>query len=85
MGDPLTLLGIILFNDPQSTCQSGSDSNDDGNVDLADPINLLNSLFQMGSEPPAPLDCGFDPTRDTSCESNENNRPLLTPQWVDRR
>ncbi len=70
VADPLTLLGIVLFDVPATGCASASDSNDDGLVNLADPIYLLNYLFQQGPEPPAPfVECGFDPTPDTPCDA----------------
>ncbi|MCA8960038.1 MAG: CRTAC1 family protein [Planctomycetes bacterium] len=46
-------------------CDDAQDANDDGQIDIADPITLLSYLFIGGSAPPAPaLDCGLDPTPD---------------------
>ena len=69
VADPLTILADFFFGGSPIACVSAADGNDDGLFDLADPIYLLNYLFQEGPEPPAPLDCGVDPTPDTSCDA----------------
>ena len=71
VADPLAILADFFFDAAPIGCQSAADSNDDGLYDLADPIYLLNYLFQEGPEPLAPLDCGVDPTPDTTCEAVE--------------
>ena len=52
--------------DVRSPCLDALDSNDDGDVNLADPIFELAFLFTGGPAPMAPfLACGDDPTADT--------------------
>ena len=66
IADAIQILGGLF--DPQVTlfCLDAADVNDDGAVDLADPISLLNFGFGGISPPPAaPFpDCGPDPTDD---------------------
>ncbi|MBT7129826.1 MAG: hypothetical protein HN891_03865 [Planctomycetes bacterium] len=52
-------------------CIDSADGNDDGLVDLADPIALLGYLFNGATPPPPPFpDCGIDPTPDAlECDS----------------
>ncbi len=47
-------------------CADAGDVNDDGAVDVSDPVALLNFLFQGQMVLPAPGsdDCGDDPTED---------------------
>ena len=47
-------------------CSDAADSNDDGELDVADPVWLLNDLFSGGPDvpPPGKEDCGSDPTED---------------------
>jgi hypothetical protein len=44
-----------------------ADANDDGGVNLSDPVWIYNFLFQGGPPPPAPgpTSCGPDPTADS--------------------
>lgn len=45
------------------TCQDAADTNDDGVLDLSDPVYLLFHLFLLGPPPPAPFpEAGQDPT-----------------------
>jgi hypothetical protein len=46
-------------------CRDAADANDDGKIDISDPIRILRHLFQ-GGEPPAPPfpGPGPDPTAD---------------------
>ncbi|MDE0959890.1 MAG: right-handed parallel beta-helix repeat-containing protein [Planctomycetota bacterium] len=54
-----------VFGQVTSTCQDGQDTNDDGALDISDPLLLLLYLYSGGSQPPAPgLTCGDDPTAD---------------------
>lgn len=63
--DPLVLLGILFTDTGEIVCFDGSDGNDDGTVNITDPIYVLNFLFIGGPEPPAPFpNCGTDPTAD---------------------
>jgi hypothetical protein len=62
------LIPGILFDgaDPEE-CDDACDFNDDGELDISDPVSGLNYLFVMGSpSPPAPFpSCGTDPTNDS--------------------
>jgi hypothetical protein len=52
-------------------CFDAADANDDGSVNLFDPIYLLGYLFNSAPNPLAPFpSCNFDPTLDNlDCES----------------
>ena len=59
---------------PPFDCEDAADVNDDGAIDIADPVVILNWLFSSGPDPVAPFpNCGVDPTSDgfacdnTSC------------------
>ena len=56
-------------------CPDACDFNDDGLINLADPVFGLNYLFKFGAVPPAPgaYDDGPDPTEDSLpvCESDD--------------
>ena len=56
----------FLFLGGTLGCVDSADVSDDGNVNIADPVALLNVLFSPtgGSPPPPYPDCGFDPTAD---------------------
>jgi hypothetical protein len=55
-----------LFRGRALDCQSAADSNDDGGLDLRDPIRLLFRLFASGSPlPPPGPGPGADPTPDS--------------------
>jgi hypothetical protein len=61
----LHLFGGIV----DAPCMKALDANDDGDVNVSDPIFLLDYLFRDGAGLPAPLQCGSDPTSDTlTCE-----------------
>ncbi len=62
----------FLFKNGALPCLDSADANDDGSVDISDPVYILFYLFAAGSAPPAPGSsvCGADPTHDTlNCES----------------
>src|SRR5262249_22817969 len=47
-------------------CPDAADVNDDGIVNISDPVYLLRFLFQGGPGPPPPFPvCGADPTADS--------------------
>ncbi len=65
INDAQLILGLVV----QGTavpCNDSADTNDDGHLDISDPIFLLQYLFQSGSPlPPSPFpDAGIDPTGD---------------------
>ena len=52
-----------LFSSPQPIhCEDACDSNDDGLIDIADAISLLNGLFQSQPLPMPWMVCGPDVT-----------------------
>lgn len=60
------------------TCRDALDVDDNGRIEVTDPVYLLNFLYRDGPEPPAPGAnfCGTDPTADSlDCLSN----PLCSP------
>ena len=65
------------FGSYDITCSDACDANDDGLLNMADSVFLLNYLFNFGNVPPAPgpADDGADPTPDTLpvCDSDDTN------------
>jgi hypothetical protein len=65
------------FGSYDITCADACDANDDGLLNMADSVSLLNYLFKFGNVPPAPgpTDDGADPTPDTLpvCDSDDTN------------
>ena len=61
----ISLLDFVFFAGPMG-CDDAGDGNDDGQIDIADPIYLLNWSFFGGPAPPVPgpFSCGGDPTAD---------------------
>lgn len=60
------LLARFIGGDPPA-CRDAADVNDDGVIDLADPISVLGGLFVPASvlpPLPGPYECGVDPTPD---------------------
>ena len=56
---------------------SSIDTNDDGNIDIGDPVALLGVLFSGAAPPSTPFpECGQDPTADTlDCEFGPTRCP----------
>ena len=64
-----TIVGIF----PPSNCEDALDANDDGQLDIADAIYVLNYLFIAGPAMPPPFpEPGLDPTADGLGCFNEN-------------
>ena len=60
----MSTLGFLFLGAPGPSCPDAADSNDDGRIDISDPVSTLNFLF-LGTTPPpepGPDDCGKDPT-----------------------
>ncbi|MCA8961087.1 MAG: hypothetical protein KDC38_11270, partial [Planctomycetes bacterium] len=70
IADAAAVLGQQFFA-LSFSCRDACDVNDDGLVDLADTIFLLNYLLDFASAPPAPFPiCGYDLSEDSlDCES----------------
>jgi hypothetical protein len=66
MADAIFILGWQFLGSRGPDCPDAADVNDDGQVNIGDPIELLSGLFLGGSPPPppGPFDCGVDPTED---------------------
>lgn len=68
IADVIVVLGFLFppGAPPQLPCKDACDSNDDGSLNLGDPIYLLAYLFSGGPTPPEPwCGCGLDPSQDT--------------------
>jgi len=64
LNDAITVL-YYLFADLPLLCLDAADVNDDGAIDISDPIYEIDYLFRAGPEPTAPFpQCGPDSTED---------------------
>jgi hypothetical protein len=76
LADSATMLAN-QFNGLGVLCDDACDANDDGMLNMADSVFLLNWLFKFGPEPtaPGPFTDGPDPTGDTLpvCDSDDTN------------
>jgi hypothetical protein len=64
LGDVATEINYI-FHNGIINCLDAADANDDGFVNLADPIYTIQYLFLGGPQVRSPFpDCGFDPSGD---------------------
>ena len=59
-------LGALFGDGALWRCADAADGNDDGAIDVADPVFTLGYLFSGGAMPRAPgaIDCGADPSPD---------------------
>lgn len=66
ISDVIRQLIVITGSPTASPCLDACDVNDDGLLNIVDPVYLLYTLFVTGSLPPAPPfpSCGSDPTTD---------------------
>jgi len=63
IADAVASVRYLFQSGPAPTCQDAADSNDDGILDVSDPVYLLFHLFLQGLPPPAPFpDAGNDPS-----------------------
>ena len=71
VSDAVATLGWLFRGAAAPDCLESADIDDSGQVNLSDPLLLLNFLFLLGIPPAPPFDaCGIDPTEDTlSCDS----------------
>jgi hypothetical protein len=77
LADSATMLAN-QFNGLDVLCPDACDANDDGTLNMADSVYLLNWLFKFGDLPPTPgpYDDGPDPTTDDTlpvCDSDDTN------------
>jgi hypothetical protein len=71
--DAIFVLQFLFLDGREPPCRSAADVNDDSQVNISDPILLLNVLFVGVGTVPAPgyLECGPDPSADDlSCEGS---------------
>jgi hypothetical protein len=69
--DAIGSLNFLFTGGNPPTCSDAADTNDDGRVDISDPVSTLSFLFSGGAPPPSPGAgaCGSDPTDDgIACE-----------------
>ena len=65
ISDPIRTLGWLFVDGQPPLCEKAADSNDDGIVDMADAITVLQALFLGRAPLPPPFaECGADPTPD---------------------
>jgi len=71
ISDSLRTIGYLFLGMEPPACLDAADINDDGRVDLADPVFCLDFLFRGGRPPPEPFPGpGLDPTEDAlDCSS----------------
>ncbi len=72
VSDPVSLLAYLFSGDAEEPpCLDAADADDNGALQLTDAIFLLQGLFGTGDAPPAPQECGVDPTADeVPCDRN---------------
>ncbi len=71
VSDALTILFFLFGDGAEPVCRKSADADDSGELNLADAVYSLNSLFLLGPAPPLPNGaCGADPTEDgLPCEA----------------
>ena len=70
--DAIAVLNFLFIGTFKPTCMDALDWNDNGRVELSDPIGILGRQFSGGdpAPPPGSDNCGTDPTDDElDCES----------------
>lgn len=67
--DAIKVLSHLFVGNSTLDCLDAADANDDGALDVSDPIGMLSFLFLGGFAPPSPFnECGSDPpTDDLDC------------------
>jgi len=65
ISDAIFTLGCLFVGTECPECPDAADANDDAQVNIADPVYLLNWRFSAGTPPAEPfVSCGLDPTED---------------------
>ena len=74
MSDAVAVLGYLFQGGEAPYCADASDANDDGEINIGDPILMLRSLFQGTARISAPYPrAGYDRTPDElDCDVYEN-------------
>lgn len=66
IGDAVKILQFILAGGETPSCRDAADCNDDGFINLGDPMFFFSKLFFFGPPLPAPGEnCGSDPSEDS--------------------
>ena len=66
ISDGVRLLSALFLGAEEIHCEDAADANDDGYVNVADPITVFGQLFsgRQAIKPPGHLACGVDPSLD---------------------
>jgi len=65
IADAAAMVGTMFLGEFPAPCFDACDADDNGALNVSDPVYLLNYLFVFGEEPPAPFPTpGDDPTDD---------------------
>ena len=65
ISDPLKTLDILFQAEPEGRCRKARDANDDGAINISDPVYVLNFLFAGSVDMPQPFpQLGRDDTAD---------------------
>ena len=77
LADALGLLGVLFLRGEPPACPKAADADDDGGLNLSDPVRILLHLFGGEGSLPEPFEiCGVDPTPDDlSCEAQQACTP----------
>ena len=63
--DAIVTLSVLFLGDGHLSCRDAADTDDNGELDISDPIFLLRHLFLGGVTIPPPVEFpGSDPTAD---------------------
>ncbi|HLU50163.1 MAG TPA: hypothetical protein VK116_18830 [Planctomycetota bacterium] len=63
--DAIVILRVLFEGDASFACAAAADVNDDGRLNVADPVFIVGYLFSGTAAPPPPFpDCGPDPDGD---------------------
>jgi hypothetical protein len=71
IADAVLVLNYLFWGGAELPCAKSADSDDNGQIELADVVHLLRHIFLVGPAPGEPFSsCGLDPTEDElTCKS----------------
>ena len=64
ISDARYTLGYLFLGASEPTCRDAADANDDGKIDISDPVATLQFLFTGETKLSPPRTPGLDPTPD---------------------